>query len=61
MLRKYAKEKGFSVFGEYVDDGISGTTFERASFKKMIDDVEAKKTQLLSSKTFLASAEIMLS
>ncbi len=24
MLRKYAKEHGFSVYSEYVDDGISG-------------------------------------
>ena len=27
MLRYHAKEKGFEVIGEYVDDGISGTTF----------------------------------
>ncbi len=29
MLRYHAKEKGFEVIGEYVDDGISGTTFAR--------------------------------
>lgn len=27
MLRYHAREKGFEVVGEYVDDGISGTTF----------------------------------
>lgn len=43
MLRKYAKEQGFLVFDEYVDDGISGTTFERAEFQRMIGDVEDNK------------------
>ena len=27
MLRRYAKDNGFIVYAEYVDDGISGTTF----------------------------------
>lgn len=24
MLRKYAEEHGFEIYGEYIDDGISG-------------------------------------
>jgi DNA invertase Pin-like site-specific DNA recombinase len=40
MLRKYAEEKHFVVYDEYIDDGISGVTFERASFKRMIEDIE---------------------
>lgn len=27
MLRKYAQEHGFKIYDEYIDDGISGTTF----------------------------------
>ena len=27
ILRKYAEEHGFEIHGEYIDDGISGTTF----------------------------------
>jgi len=27
MLRSYAAEHGYAVFGEYVDDGWSGTNF----------------------------------
>jgi len=40
MLQQYAKERGFVVFSEYIDDGISGTTFERNGFKRMISDIE---------------------
>lgn len=29
------------VYDEYKDDGISGTTFDRAEFQRMIDDIEA--------------------
>jgi len=29
MLRRYATDNGFTVYAEYVDDGISGTTFAR--------------------------------
>ena len=34
MLRKYAEEHGFDVHGEYIDDGVSGTTFDRPEVAK---------------------------
>lgn len=43
MLRKYAAEHGLNVVDEYIDDGYSGTNFERPGFKRMIDDIEAGK------------------
>ena len=43
ILQRYARERGLRLFGEYVDDGISGTTFERDGFKRMITDIEAGK------------------
>ena len=43
MLLKYASDKGIIVISEYVDDGISGTTFERSGFKSMVSDIESGK------------------
>ena len=40
MLRKIAKEKGYSNFIEFVDDGVSGTKKDRAAFRKIIGEVE---------------------
>ena len=50
MLRSYAADKGFQVFDEYVDDGWSGTNFDRPDFKRMIADIEAKKINLVITK-----------
>ena len=41
MLRYYSKEKGFEIIDEYVDDGYSGTTFDRPDFQRMVADVRA--------------------
>ena len=43
ILQAFAKENGFHVVDEYVDDGWSGTNYDRPSFKRMIDDVEEGK------------------
>lgn len=41
MLEKYCLENGYTNYRFYVDDGYSGTTFDRPDFKKMIADIEA--------------------
>ena len=41
MLEKYCKENGFTNYHFYVDDGYSGTTFDRPDFQKMVADVRA--------------------
>ncbi len=50
ILFSYAKENGFIVYDEYIDDGYSGTNFERPSFKRMIQDIEDKKINLVLTK-----------
>ena len=50
ILRQYAAEHGLRVFSEYVDDGWSGTNFERPGFQRMMDDVEAGKVNCVVTK-----------
>lgn len=50
MLRSYAKENGFDVYREYVDDGYSGTNFERPAFKELLEDIERKLINLIITK-----------
>lgn len=40
-LEEYAKRQGFSNIRHFTDDGISGTTFEREGFQKLIAEIEA--------------------
>ena len=40
MLKKYAKENGFANTRFYIDDGYTGTNFNRPGFQKMMEDVE---------------------
>ena len=36
IIQRYAKENNLVLVKEYVDDGVSGTTFNRAGFNNMI-------------------------
>ncbi|BFK18913.1 recombinase family protein [Mediterraneibacter glycyrrhizinilyticus] len=49
-LRQYAAEHGLTVVDEYIDDGWSGTNFERPSFQRMIDDIEDGKINCVVTK-----------
>lgn len=40
ILRKYAEEHGFEIYDEYIDDGISGTTFDRPQVQRLLDDAK---------------------
>ena len=40
ILRKYAEEHGFEIHGEYIDDGVSGTTFDRPEVQRLLDDAK---------------------
>ncbi len=50
MLRSYAQEHNLHVVDEYVDDGWSGTNYDRPSFQRMIDDIEDGKINCVVTK-----------
>lgn len=50
ILRQFVKENGFHVVDEYVDDGWSGTNFDRPAFKRMIEDVESGRINCIITK-----------
>ena len=50
MLTQYAQYHGIEVVETYVDDGWSGTNFERPDFKRMIEDIESGKINTVITK-----------
>lgn len=50
ILTQFARENGFHVVDEYVDDGWSETNFERPSFQKMMDDIESGRVNCIITK-----------
>ena len=50
ILEKYAREIGKIAYSFYVDDGYSGTNFQRPSFQRMITDIEDGKIDTVITK-----------
>ena len=50
ILEKYAREIGKIAYSFYVDDGYSGTNFQRPSFQRMIADIEDGKIDTVITK-----------
>ena len=50
ILEKYAREMGKAAYAFYVDDGYSGTNFQRPSFQRMIADIEDGKIDTVITK-----------
>lgn len=50
IIERFLKESDLSYAEEYVDDGWSGTTFNRPSFIRMIEDIKDKKIDMVITK-----------
>ena len=50
ILQRYVKENNLCLVKEYVDDGISGTTFDRPSFNELLQDIENKTIDMVITK-----------
>ena len=47
ILTEYAEKNNFAIYKTYVDDGYSGTTFERPGFQAMLKDADDKKFNII--------------
>ncbi len=50
LLREFVQQHRLSVYDTYVDDGWSGTNFDRPAFQRMIADIEARKVNMVITK-----------
>ena len=52
MIQRYVEENQLELVDEYVDDGVSGTTFDRPGFNRLIADIESGKINMIVTKDF---------
>ena len=50
LLNEFVQQHRLSVYDTYIDDGWSGTNFDRPNFQRMIGDIEAKKVNMVITK-----------
>ena len=50
LLREFVQQHRLIVYDTYIDDGWSGTSFDRPAFQRMIADIEAKKVNMVITK-----------
>lgn len=50
LLNQYIKENNYDLIQEYVDDGFTGTNFDRPAFMQMIKDIESGKINMIITK-----------
>lgn len=50
LLDEFVEKHHLQVYDIYVDDGWSGTNFDRPAFRRMIEDIEAKRVNMVITK-----------
>ena len=47
LIKSYADKAGFEIIKEYIDDGFTGSNFDRPDFKRMLNDLEKKSCKTI--------------
>ncbi len=50
ILQDFARANNFRIVDEYVDDGYSGTNYNRPEFQRLVRDIEQKKIDCVMTK-----------
>ena len=50
LLLQYVKENNLKVYDIYIDDGYSGTNFDRPSFNRLLKDIEFGRVNMVITK-----------
>jgi DNA invertase Pin-like site-specific DNA recombinase len=50
LLLQYVKENNLNVYDIYIDDGYSGTNFDRPDFNRLLNDIESGKVNMVITK-----------
>lgn len=50
FLVQHVHKQGWSIYDIYIDDGYTGTNFDRPDFQRMLTDIEAKRVNLVITK-----------
>ena len=50
MLIAYCEERGWKIYDIYIDDGFTGTNFERPGFQRMIEDIKSGNINVVLTK-----------
>lgn len=47
LLQNYVRQRGWNEIDTYIDDGYSGTNFDRPGVKRLIEDAKAKRINVI--------------
>lgn len=47
LLQNYVRQRGWNEYDTYIDDGYSGTNFNRPGVQRLIEDAKAKRINLI--------------
>ena len=50
LLHAFVREHRLDVYDTYIDDGWSGTSFDRPGFQRMLRDIEARRVNMVITK-----------